>query len=160
MTALQLHDSCPTTDVLGSITSPQMPRINGLDLYHSCSEHALIGDMKHAKSDVVAMARLCLCTILRFHQAAACQIQMERCSSPCVHDAGEVSFHSGWTFHQAAGNATDAPREVFTIILMDKDMLMAEPINHNQHLDHDRCAPLSNASLALHHPVGSCCGAF
>ncbi len=56
--------------------------------------------------------------------------------------AGEVSFHSGWTFHQAAGNGTDAPREVFTIIFMDKDMIMAEPINHNQRLDHDRSVNL------------------
>ena len=56
--------------------------------------------------------------------------------------AGEVSFHSGWTFHQAAGNGTDAPREVFTIIFMDKDMIMAEPLNHNQRLDHDRSVNL------------------
>ncbi|DBB04453.1 TPA: hypothetical protein ACH3X1_012556 [Trebouxia sp. C0004] len=54
---------------------------------------------------------------------------------------GEVSFHSGWTFHQAAGNGTDTPREVFTIIFMDKDMIMAEPINHNQRLDHHRWLP-------------------
>ena len=60
--------------------------------------------------------------------------------------AGEVSFHSGWTFHQAAGNGTDAPREVFTIIFMDKDMIMAEPLNHNQRLDHDRSV---NPSLNL-----------
>ena len=53
---------------------------------------------------------------------------------------GEVSFHSGWTFHHAAGNSTDTPREVFTIIFMDKDMIMAEPINHNQQLDHERSA--------------------
>ncbi|DBB13639.1 TPA: hypothetical protein ACH3X3_000659 [Trebouxia sp. C0006] len=56
-------------------------------------------------------------------------------------ELGEVSFHSGWTFHQAAGNGTDAPREVFTIIFMDKDMIMAEPLNHNQRLDHDRWLP-------------------
>lgn len=66
------------------------------------------------------------------------------CFWPCVdavmYGTGEVSFHSGWTFHQAAGNSTDAPREVFTIIFMDKDMIMAEPINHNQHLDHERSA--------------------
>ncbi|KAL3148398.1 hypothetical protein ABBQ38_013855 [Trebouxia sp. C0009 RCD-2024] len=56
-------------------------------------------------------------------------------------ELGEVSFHSGWTFHQASGNNTDEPREVFTIIFMDKDMIMAEPINHNQHLDHIRWLP-------------------
>ncbi|KAL0038626.1 hypothetical protein WJX79_000298 [Trebouxia sp. C0005] len=51
--------------------------------------------------------------------------------------AGEVSFHSVWTFHQAAGNGTDAPREVFISIFMDEDMIMAEPLNHNQRLDHN-----------------------
>ena len=61
-------------------------------------------------------------------------------ASTCHAAAGEVSFHSGWTFHQASGNKTDTPREVYTIIFMDKDMLMAEPINHNQRLDHDRSA--------------------
>ena len=61
-------------------------------------------------------------------------------ASICNCAAGEVSFHSGWTFHQASGNETDTPREVYTIIFMDKDMLMAEPINHNQRLDHDRSA--------------------
>lgn len=62
------------------------------------------------------------------------------CYDAVMYDTGEVSFHSGWTFHQAAGNSTDWPREVFTIIFMDKDMIMAEPINHNQHLDHERSA--------------------
>lgn len=56
-------------------------------------------------------------------------------------ELGEVSFHAGWTLHQAAGNNTDVPREVFTIIFMDKDMIMAEPINNNQRLDHDRWLP-------------------
>lgn len=32
--------------------------------------------------------------------------------------SGDVSFHSGWTFHQAGANNTDKPREVFTIIFM------------------------------------------
>jgi len=33
-------------------------------------------------------------------------------------ELGEVSFHAGWTFHCAAPNASDATREVFTIIYM------------------------------------------
>ena len=33
---------------------------------------------------------------------------------------GEVSFHSGWTFHRADSNATETPREVFTIIYIDQ----------------------------------------
>lgn len=74
-------------------------------------------------------------------------------ASNCHGAAGEVSFHSGWTFHQASGNKTDTPREVYTIIFMDKDMLMAEPINHNQRLDHDRSAshmcPFNFSMLSL-----------
>jgi ectoine hydroxylase-related dioxygenase (phytanoyl-CoA dioxygenase family) len=37
-------------------------------------------------------------------------------------DVGEVSFHSGWTFHRADANNTDEVRAAFTIIYMDKDM--------------------------------------
>ncbi|HEX7034891.1 MAG TPA: phytanoyl-CoA dioxygenase family protein [Pseudomonadales bacterium] len=35
---------------------------------------------------------------------------------------GDVSFHSGWTFHRANANDTDEVRAVFTIIYMDRDM--------------------------------------
>ena len=55
---------------------------------------------------------------------------------PCA-STGEVSFHSSLNFHKADGNQTDRPREVFTIIFMDKDMQLAEPINEYQHRDRD-----------------------
>jgi ectoine hydroxylase-related dioxygenase (phytanoyl-CoA dioxygenase family) len=45
---------------------------------------------------------------------------------------GDVSFHSGWTFHRAGANTTDKPREVMTIIYIDRDMKLAEPKNKNQ----------------------------
>jgi hypothetical protein len=35
-------------------------------------------------------------------------------------ELGEVSFHSGWTFHRANGNASETAREVFTIIYIDQ----------------------------------------
>lgn len=35
---------------------------------------------------------------------------------------GDVSCHSGWTFHRADANDTDEVRAAFTIIYMDKDM--------------------------------------
>lgn len=44
-----------------------------------------------------------------------------------AYDAGEVSFHSGWTFHRAGPNATRRPRRVMTVIFMDVDMRLAEP---------------------------------
>jgi len=35
-------------------------------------------------------------------------------------ELGEVSFHSGWTFHRAGRNLTGRPREVMTVIYMDE----------------------------------------
>ena len=47
-------------------------------------------------------------------------------------DIGEISFHSGWIFHQAGANITDQMRKVMTVIYMDKDMLLKAPDNANQ----------------------------
>ena len=48
---------------------------------------------------------------------------------------GEVSFHSGWTFHHARGNTTDRPREVHTIIYIDKDARLREPVTPFEQFD-------------------------
>lgn len=48
---------------------------------------------------------------------------------------GDVSFHLGWTFHRAAANATSTPRRVMTIIYIDADVTVAEPINDPQRAD-------------------------
>jgi ectoine hydroxylase-related dioxygenase (phytanoyl-CoA dioxygenase family) len=53
---------------------------------------------------------------------------------------GEVSFHSGWTFHRAGPNRTDRPRSVMTIIYMDKEMRLAEP-SSGQDADRDAFCP-------------------
>jgi ectoine hydroxylase-related dioxygenase (phytanoyl-CoA dioxygenase family) len=47
-------------------------------------------------------------------------------------DLGEVSIHLGRTFHRAGANASARPREVMTIIYMDRDMRLAAPINKHQ----------------------------
>lgn len=47
-------------------------------------------------------------------------------------EAGEISFHSGWTFHRAGANTTGQMRKVMTIIYMDKDMTLKAPENKNQ----------------------------
>lgn len=44
-------------------------------------------------------------------------------------ELGEVSFHSGWTYHRAGANVTDQPRKVMTMIYMDKDIRVVEPNN-------------------------------
>jgi len=48
---------------------------------------------------------------------------------------GDVSFHSGWTFHHAGPNATDQVREAFTIIYMDKNARLTEPANAFERFD-------------------------
>jgi ectoine hydroxylase-related dioxygenase (phytanoyl-CoA dioxygenase family) len=50
-------------------------------------------------------------------------------------DMGEVSFHSGWIFHRAGANITNDMRKVMTIIYMDKDMILKNPVNKNQEND-------------------------
>jgi len=50
-------------------------------------------------------------------------------------DLGDVSFHSGWTFHRAGPNTTSRPREVMTVIYMDQDIRLVTPKNKNQIVD-------------------------
>jgi ectoine hydroxylase-related dioxygenase (phytanoyl-CoA dioxygenase family) len=50
-------------------------------------------------------------------------------------DLGELSFHSGWIFHRAGANVTNDMRKVMTIIYMDKDMILKNPVNKNQEND-------------------------
>lgn len=56
-------------------------------------------------------------------------------------ELGDVSFHSGWTFHRAGPNKTDRPREVMTIIFMDEEMRLAQPKNKHQIADNERWCP-------------------
>ena len=56
-------------------------------------------------------------------------------------DLGEVSFHSGWTFHRAGRNLSDRPREVMTLIYMQEDMRLAAPRNESQRQDWDTWCP-------------------
>ncbi len=56
-------------------------------------------------------------------------------------DLGEVSFHSGWVFHRAGANNTDQMRSVMTVIYMDKNMKLMQPLNENQQADWDTWCP-------------------
>jgi len=56
-------------------------------------------------------------------------------------DLGEVSFHSGWTFHRADPNTSDRPRNVMTIIYIDQDMRLAEPTTKSRQHDREKFAP-------------------
>jgi ectoine hydroxylase-related dioxygenase (phytanoyl-CoA dioxygenase family) len=50
-------------------------------------------------------------------------------------DLGEVSFHSGWTFHRAGANQTQYIRHVMTVIYFDGDATVTEPRNDFQKND-------------------------
>ncbi|MBV9227175.1 MAG: phytanoyl-CoA dioxygenase family protein [Acidobacteriaceae bacterium] len=68
-------------------------------------------------------------------------------------ELGEVSFHSGWTFHRAGANATDRPREVMTIIYVDQDIRLLEPKNKDQKNDRERWCPGVAVGDVLNSPL-------
>lgn len=68
-------------------------------------------------------------------------------------DLGEVSFHLGFTFHRAGPNKLPKPREVMTIIYIDRDMQLAEPKNQNQKLDWDTWCPGAKIGEIIDSPM-------
>lgn len=55
--------------------------------------------------------------------------------------AGDATFHSGWTLHNAPGNNTDRMREVMTIIYFADGTRLLEPDNPNRQKDLARWLP-------------------
>lgn len=55
--------------------------------------------------------------------------------------AGDATFHTGWTLHRAPGNATDAMREVMTIIYFADGVRVGQPQNQQQEADLRGCLP-------------------
>ncbi len=68
-------------------------------------------------------------------------------------DVGEISFHSGWTFHRASPNTTQNMRKVMTIIYMDKDMTLQEPKNENQIADWHAWCPGAIVGKVIDTPI-------
>lgn len=66
-------------------------------------------------------------------------LQIEQVAEP--YDLGEVSFHLGWTWHRAEANKSELPREVMTIIYMDKDIKLSAPKHKNHQADWDTWMP-------------------
>jgi ectoine hydroxylase-related dioxygenase (phytanoyl-CoA dioxygenase family) len=66
---------------------------------------------------------------------------------------GDVSFHSGWTFHGANGNTTDRPRHVFTVIYMADGTALAEPRTDAQRRDRARWLPGSVVGQRIDSPL-------
>lgn len=56
-------------------------------------------------------------------------------------ELGEISFHSGWTFHRAGANTSGRPRAVMTIIYMDENMELAESCSDIQRSDWAQWCP-------------------
>lgn len=50
-------------------------------------------------------------------------------------EQGEVSFHSGWTFHHTGSNATRDARAVMTVIYMEDGIRLARPQRKQHYLD-------------------------
>jgi ectoine hydroxylase-related dioxygenase (phytanoyl-CoA dioxygenase family) len=68
-------------------------------------------------------------------------------------ELGDVSFHSGWTFHRAGANSSDQPREVMTMIYMDEEIRLIAPKNKNHIADIERWAPGLSAGDVLSSPL-------
>lgn len=54
---------------------------------------------------------------------------------------GEVSYHMGWTFHRAGGNASDQPRAVMTVIYMEDGIRLIEPRTSYHKADRETFMP-------------------
>lgn len=68
-------------------------------------------------------------------------------------DVGEISFHSGWVFHRAGANVTNAMRKVMTIIYMDQDMKLKNPENKNQIHDWNTWCPGAKIGEIIDSPI-------
>lgn len=56
-------------------------------------------------------------------------------------ELGDVSFHSGWTFHHTGRNATARPRAVMTIIYMEDGIRLAPSQRPQHELDREAFMP-------------------
>ncbi len=54
---------------------------------------------------------------------------------------GDMSFHSGWTYHRAGSNSTDTARKLMTVICMDAEMRLKHPENDFQNADWQAWCP-------------------
>jgi ectoine hydroxylase-related dioxygenase (phytanoyl-CoA dioxygenase family) len=68
-----------------------------------------------------------------------------------AYDLGDVSFHSGWTFHRATANRSTVPREVMTMIYFADGTRLARPRNQAQ--ANDQAAWMPGAQIGQ--PVAS-----
>ncbi len=75
---------------------------------------------------------------------ARLEIDLAEADFPLVQEPyalGDVSFHTGWTFHRAGANNSPRPRAVMTVIYMDADIQLVEPTNEFQLREIDAWMP-------------------
>ena len=68
-------------------------------------------------------------------------------------ELGEVSFHSGWTFHRASPNTSDRPRAVMTVIYMEDGIKLIAPKHKNHENDWGRWMPNAKIGEAVASPL-------
>lgn len=56
-------------------------------------------------------------------------------------ERGEVSFHSGWTFHHTGANRSARPRAVMTVIYMADEIRLTEPQRKQHYSDWEAFMP-------------------
>jgi len=69
------------------------------------------------------------------------------------YDLGEVSFHLGYTFHRAGPNKLPTPREVMTVIYIDKDIRLIQPRNPRQESDWKNWCPGAKIGEIVNSPL-------
>jgi ectoine hydroxylase-related dioxygenase (phytanoyl-CoA dioxygenase family) len=69
------------------------------------------------------------------------------------YNLGDISFHSGWTFHRAGANHTDRHREVMTVIYMDENIRLSPPKNKNHLMDMESWMPGLKTGDVLSSPI-------
>jgi ectoine hydroxylase-related dioxygenase (phytanoyl-CoA dioxygenase family) len=62
-------------------------------------------------------------------------------SVPIAMQAGDATFHGGWTLHKAGANTSTITREVMTVIYFASDLTVQTPINEPQRRDLARWLP-------------------
>ena len=67
--------------------------------------------------------------------------------------AGDATFHAGWTLHSAPGNLSPFMREVMTIIFFADGAKVSPPLNDNQWADLNRWMPGANVGLPIATPL-------
>lgn len=68
-------------------------------------------------------------------------------------DLGEVSFHSGWTYHRASPNTLPFTRKVMCIIYMEGTMRLSQPTNKHQELDREVWCPGAKVGEIIDTPL-------